>query len=378
MKCANALILSATLIIGGHSDIVIAQAADDPVTNLSLNANRMRTAATTLLASLSASERTAIMFPLAGEARTNWSNTPPYVHPRPGLAMAELSAEQRLYVHDLLRASLSSQGYQKVAGVMRLDDVHRARTLEALPADASDYTRAVSESFGTASYAVAIFGDPRSESEWGWLLQGHHLGASFTVAGNRVGFTPLFLGASPVEVDRSADIGWSALSYELSRGVDLIRSLTAVQVDAAMSAEDVPGDVVNGVGKKATLTKPVGLKASDLSAAQQVLLRRLVEEYVRNADAAAAQAQLAAIADAGWENLTFSWRGAMGGRTESFYYRVQGARILIECTHRPQHIHAIVRDPANDYGEQWLGLNYLEETSAEDLFATATRRTTEQ
>jgi hypothetical protein len=377
VKYLHALIASATLATCCGTAPVI---AEEPARSAgaALDAGRMTDAAKALLESLSAEERRTVMFPLAGEARTNWSNTPPYVHPRPGLRMGALGAEQRLRVHDLLRASLSSQGYQKVAGVMRLDDVHRARTLETLAADAAPYTRAVSESFGSANYAVVIFGDPRVDTDWAWLIQGHHLGASFTVAGDRVGFTPLFLGAGPLQVDRGDDIGWSAMSYELSHAVDLIRSLTPAQRDAAISPDEVPSDVVNGVGKKRNLTKPQGLEAGDMSPAQQALLRRLVEEYVRNANTAAAEAQLAAIDAAGWESLTLSWRGALGDPASDFYYRVQGPRIVIECTHQPQHIHTIVRDPANDYGETWLALSYLEETSAADRFAAATRRAAEQ
>jgi hypothetical protein len=338
-----------------------------------VSARRMTDAAKALLESLSSEQRAAVMFPLEGEARTNWSNTPPYVHPRPGLSMGSLSPEQRLRVHDLLRASMSSQGYQKVAGVMRLDDVHRARTLESLPADASDYTRAVSESFGSAGYAVALFGDPGMSADWGWVIQGHHLGASFTVAGDHVGFTPLFLGAGPLQVDRGADIGWSAMSYELTYAIDLVRSLTPAQREAALSQETVPTDVINGVGKKQSMTEPAGLEADQLTARQRGMLRRLVEEYVRNAEPSAAEELLSAIDATGWDTLRLSWRGALGGPGENFYYRVQGPRIVIELTHQPQHIHTIVRDPANDYGEQWLGLEYLEETSADDLFAASRR-----
>ena len=369
MKYAKKLLVIIVFAGCGYSSLASAADAD---------ANRMTDAAKRLLASLSANQLDSVRFGLEGEARTNWSNTPPYVHPRPGLRIGALTAAQRVLVHDLLRASLSSQGYQKVAGVMRLDDVHRERTLEGLPADASDYTIAVSESFGTANYAMAVFGDPRSDPDWGWLLQGHHLGASFTVADDRVGFTPLFLGATPLELDRGPDIGWSAMSYELSHAADLIRSLTPTQLEAAMSPEEVPGDVVNGVGHKLELTSAEGLIASDMTVQQKALLRRLVEEYVRNANTTAADAQLAAITEAGWDNLSLSWRGGLGGRTEEFYYRIQGERILIEFTHRPQHLHSIVRDPANDYGERWLDLNYLEETSAQDLFMAATRRAQEQ
>jgi len=348
--------------------------ADASVSPQPLDAAHMTAAAIALLASLGPGQVDAASFPLAGEARTNWSNVPPYVHERPGLRVGSLTERQKLLVHDLLRASLSSQGYQKVAGVMRLDDIHRARTLASQPTDISDYDRAVNESFGSANYFVAFFGDPRVDREWAWLLQGHHLGASFTVAGEDIGFLPLFLGAGPLEADRGDYLGWSALSYELDYAADLVRSLTADQLARATSAAAVPGDVINGVGHKGAFTPREGLSAAELAPPQKALLRRLVEEYVRNASPSAAAAQLAAIGAAGWDNLTLSWRGTPGDRSGDFYYRIQGDRILIECTHQPQHMHSIVRDPANDYGEQWLGLDYREETSAADRFAAAAAR----
>jgi hypothetical protein len=49
-----------------------------------------------------------------------------------------------------------------------------------------------------------------------------------------------------------------------------------------------------------------------------------------------------------------------------FYYRVHGPRILIEYdvvdppTSQGGHVHAITRDPTNDYGMDWLGLHYEE------------------
>lgn len=366
-KFTVAAVFAVSTLVGAAT----AQESNDSPLGRAATAERMTMAASALLGSMSASQRDAVMFPLAGEARTNWSNTPPYVHQRPGLRMGMLSAEQRLQVHDLLRASLSSQGYQKVAGVMRLDDLQRERAIESQPADASPYTRAVNQSFGAANYSIAFFGDPRSDDDWAWLIQGHHLGVSITVSDGRIGFTPMFLGAGPLEADRGANIGWSAMSYEISEAVELVRSLNSEQLEQALSHEAVPTDVVNGVGKKRHLTRPEGLRASEMTTAQKAALMRLVEEYVRNADTMAAQDQLAAIGNADWNELTLSWRGALGGVDENFYYRVQGPRILIELTHQPEHIHTIVRDPENDYGERWLGLSYLEETSAEDRFAAS-------
>lgn len=48
-------------------------------------------------------------------------------------------------------------------------------------------------------------------------------------------------------------------------------------------------------------------------------------------------------------------------------YRVHGPSILIEFVREPtvdgspaNHVHAIVRDPRNDYGEDWLKRHYQE------------------
>ena len=116
-----------------------------------------------------------------------------------------------------------------------------------------------------------------------------------------------------------------------------------------------------------------GLRSRDMTPPQQRLLRALVEEYVRNADFDVAEAQLAAIGEAGWDNLWLSWRGATHDATAPHYYRVHGERILIELAHRPNHIHTFVRDPQNDYGEHWLGESYTEAHTAGDRFDAAVR-----
>jgi hypothetical protein len=339
----------------------------------SASAHQMTAAAVALLASLSSAERATVVAPLAGGARTDWSNVPGYAHRRPGLKIGDLDTEKKLRVHDLLRASLSSQGYQKVAGVMRLDDVNSVQQRARLAADADAYTRGVAASFGSANYFLSIFGEPGKDAQWAWLIQGHHLGVSFTVAGERVAFLPMFLGATPLAVAESMETGWSALPHEVSRGVELMRSLSPAQRARAYSAEAVPADVLNGVGNKHRLTPPDGLRAAEMTPLQQRLLRALVEEYVRNADFDAADEQLDAIAAAGWDALTFSWRGSVEDLDAPFYYRVQGPRIVIELRNSEDHIHTIVRDPQNDYGETWLGVEYREPITAAERSAAARR-----
>lgn len=337
------------------------------------SAEQMTSAARDLLASLDAAELERTLFALDATERSHWSNVPYQAHHRPGLRLGDLGREPTLRVHDLLRASLSSQGYQKVVGVMRLDDINRAQQIARLRPDAGAYAKAQAGSFGSDNYFLAFFGDPRTDAQWGWLIQGHHLGVSFTVADGRAAFLPMFVGATPLAVEEDVETGWSALAQEVTRGVELVASLTESQRRVAVSTAEVPEDVLNGVGNKQHFTVAEGLRASALSPQQQRLLRALVEEYVNNADFDVADEQLAAIAAAGWDELSFSWRGAMGDLNAPFYYRVQGPRIVIELRNTADHVHTITRDPANDYGEAWLGLTYLETITAAERSAAARR-----
>jgi hypothetical protein len=350
--------------------------ADIPAASMS--AQQMTAAATAFVASLRPEQRDAAVFAFTGENRTNWSNVPVYVHPRPGLRIRDLTLEQRRGVHALLRASLSSQGYEKLTGIMRLDSIHGARELAHLeqygPAeDDRPFVQQEAESFGTGSYTVAVFGMPGRDSDWGWIIQGHHMAASFTVSGGKVATTPLFLGATPLVLEDGVLAGWSALSHEVTRGFELMAALDADQRAQAVEPGPLPGDVIYGVGEKGQLPEPSGLAAADMTARQRRLLRALVEEYVRNADFDVAEAQLDAIATAGWDGLRFAWRGPTDDPTAPLYYRVHGERVLIELLQRPNHIHTIVRDPGNDYGEAWLDTTLLEPRTAADRFEAATR-----
>ena len=339
----------------------------------STSARQMTEAVRGLLASLNAEQLDDALFTLDAQERSHWSNVPYQAHQRPGLKLGGLDREITLRVHELLRASLSSQGYQKVAGIMRLDDINRTQQIARLAPDATAYAKAQAASFGSDNYFIAFFGDPRADTHWGWLIQGHHLAVSFTVADGKTAFLPMFVGATPLAVEEDVETGWSALAQEVTRGVELVTALTDSQRDVAISPAEVPEDVLNGVGNKHRFTPAEGLRASAMTAEQRRLLRALVEEYVENADFDAADAQLTAIGDAGWDNLAFTWRGAIGDLAQPFYYRVQGPRIVIELRNSANHVHTVTRDPANDYGEAWLGLEYRETMTAAERSAAARR-----
>ncbi|MDX1403017.1 MAG: DUF3500 domain-containing protein [Woeseiaceae bacterium] len=342
------------------------------------SATRMTTAALAFIETLDEAERKATVLPLLGDKRTVWSNLPIImVHPE-GTLIGDMNDEQRLALHDLLRASMSSQGYAKASGIMRLDDLLydiETRRLAADPERRDDpFRKAFVETRSSGNYAFAIFGDPNG-GDWGWKLAGHHYAANFTVSDGRVAFTPMFVGSNPTVVESGPYAGWMAMPHEARRGFDFMLALTDAQQKTATIAETVADDVFEGPGRRASLAKFEGLKADELSVAQMRLLRALVDEYVRNVGNDAARAQLALIDESGWDELWFSWRGPvdLNGR---FYFRVHGPRLLIEYNRQNEtHDHSVMRDPRNDYGEDWLEHHYREyHPSLEEALETARQR----
>ena len=285
---------------------------------------------------------------------------------RSGTRLGDLTDLQRRRFHDLLRASTSSQGYQKIAGVIRLDEVLHEEASAAVESGERRLPERLLESWTSANYWISFFGHP-GDPAWGWLVNGHHLAASFTVAGDRVAFTPLFLGAEPHEIEQGLDAGWRVLANEGERGWLLLQALDEDQRTAVVLGDDIPGDVLTGPGRKGSLSEFSGLPASALTDAQRSLLWELVEEYAANADHGAADAQLERIRADGLDALHFAWIGPVDDVSARYYYRVHGPSVLIEYIveegvgdSAANHVHSIMRDPGNDYGEDWLGKHYEE------------------
>jgi hypothetical protein len=297
-----------------------------------------------------------------------------------GLLIRDMNDEQRKATHTLLRASMSSQGYAKVAGVMWLDDILGEIEQVSLDNDseaANDpYRKAMVETRNSGNFAVAIFGDP-GDGDWGWKIAGNHLAVNFTVSGNRVGFTPTFLGSSPMAIESGRYSGRMVLSHEGQRGIDLMQSLSKSQQQTAIIHPEVAREVFEGPGRRASLAKFEGLKGDELSGHQMHLMHLLIREYLGNVDYDAAAAQLELIEQAGWGELWFSWRGQVDA-AEKFYYRVHGPRLLIEYNRQNEnHDHSIMRDPVNDYGEAWLEEHYKENHPTLEQAIQDTRRRTD-
>lgn len=333
----------------------------------------MSEAATSFLATLSAEERAAATRPFEdAAARVNWSNLPTAMAPRDGLSLAVMSPAQRQAAHTMLIATMSSQGYGKTAAIMWLDDILRAEETAwlasaTLTPEQREQRERIISSRNSGNYFLIIFGEP-GDSRWGWSISGHHMAANFTVVDGNVAFTPLFLGASPQTVRSGQYAGWRVLQHEIDRGFTLMASLNEEQRQDAVLADAVTADLFTGRGRKDSLAAPVGLRASQLDTQQQALLWGLIREFVGDVADEPAAVQLESIRRDGLDALHFAWWGRTDEPDQRFMYRIHGPSILIEyvrendaATGGPSnHVHAIVRDPRNDYGEDWLGRHYTE------------------
>ncbi len=295
--------------------------------------------------------------------RKDWSNLPARMHQRNGLSFGEMTDAQKIAAYKLLEAGLSSQGYGKVAGVMRLDDVW---------ADAVNERRAGQGSamFGSDKYWMALFGVPDAKAPWGWQLDGHHLAINFTSVNGTPVLTPMFFGAEPDVVLNGKYAGWRIFAAERSKGLALVHALDDAQRATAILADEVPDAIFEGPAAGGALKKMEGIQASKLNNEQRALLWSLIDEYLNNAPADVAETQRAKIVADGEDQLYFAWMGPIDEEA-NIYFRVHGPSVVIEYDNvfagppvgrngYSNHIHTILREPSNDFGDDLLRKHYAE------------------
>jgi hypothetical protein len=325
-----------------------------------------------LLRTFSDEQKAVAVRPIDDQAaRTSWHYLPQDMTTRAGITLAQLTPEQRTAVQKMLVGALSSQGYGKLTHIMWLEEILRASEAAALTGStargaALKQQQARLASRDPSKYWVVVFGDPGS-ANWGWTFSGHHFAVNFTVVSGRVAFTPLFTGANPQTVLDGEHVGERTLQHEIDKAFRLVRSLDQKQRNVAVLSPNVPPTIFADKGKKGAVTAFEGLRANQLDASQRELLMSLVNEFLGDTSEEAAAAQRASILKDGLNSLRFAWWGQTEDPAKRFVYRIHGPSILIELSREQNpdgtpanHIHSIVRDPRNDYGEGWLRQHYEE------------------
>jgi len=326
-----------------------------PIRSTGVSTEPVRKAAEAFLASLDEKQRQATLFPVDDQEWRKWSNIHRYT--RQGAGLLNMTDRQRELAFGLLRAGLSAKGLQKTRDVMRLNG-----TLGELTRRPDEY--------GEWLYWITVMGKPSATEPWGWQLDGHHAIINYFILRDQVVMTPSFLGSEPIRAESGKFAGTVVMQDEQNKGQALMAALTEAQRRKAILETSKPGNNNLGEAFRDNLVLDyAGIRASELTAPQKLLLLDLIGEYADNLDDGHARVKMEEVR-MHLDKTHFAWIGETGPEAV-FYYRIQSPVILIEFDHqRPvalegprvpgrRHIHTVVRTPnGNDYGKDLLRQHY--------------------
>lgn len=313
-------------------------------------ADRIRAAAAHWLDGLEPDQRLRAGFPFDSPERFVWDYLP---GARRGLTLADMTEPQQAAAMGLVAASLSDRTAGEVRAILALELVLR----ELERGSGKDLARR-----DPGRYGFAVFGEPKGPAPWSWRVGGHHVAVHVTIAGGRVvGTTPSFLGANPATIPHGSLAGRRTLDGEETLARALLQGMSAAERRIAVVDPVAPPDILSGTGRLADLREiPVGIRHDQLGRPGRVALDRLIRHYLERA--------APNVAEAAWEqvraddvgSVTFAWAGP-GEPGRGHYYAIRGPRLLIEYDNTQDganHIHAVWRDPVNDWGEDLLAAHY--------------------
>lgn len=320
-------------------------------------------AAQRFLGLLTPGELESVRYDLAAPQWRAWSN-PEFMVYRVGLRLEVLTPDKVSAVHDVLRASLSPEGYERIAEAMALNGY--LGELVDLPTVMNE-----------RSYWFSVYGEPDPVEPWGWQLFGHHVAVNFVSVGGRHVIAPVFIGGEPTLSEGAHPPLFEAreeLALELAGSLDADQRTQAVVygsvLDPAMPEGRVhPADErhVAGAFRDNRVVPYEGIPVTGLDQRQRQLLRDIVADFLLPLIEAQRELALAEY-DAHLDETWFSWYGATDG-SQPFYLRIQSPVIIAEVDDHAGvwlsnrlparfHVHTTLRHPnGNDYGRaliaQW-------------------------
>lgn len=135
-----------------------------------------------------------------------------------GIRLDETTQQTQTLIHDVLRASLSPEGYKKSLGCTLTN--HFLGELLNGPAVLNKH-----------SYNFRLFLPPSTRapsltSPWGFTFFGHHLCLAVCFVGTRMVIGPTFMGAEPDRIDVGPHEGLRLFTQEEIRALNLMRDLS--------------------------------------------------------------------------------------------------------------------------------------------------------
>ena len=352
---------------------------------------RMGEAAANFLAGLSTDQRAKARLDFADQVeRTTWHYTPT---PRQGLPFTEMDRQQQRLAQRLIMAGLSREGYNVATTIMGIETL-----LDAKEGFRSDLWWRDSR-----LYYVTVFGEPDGQKPWGWRFEGHHISLNFTIVGGQiVSPTPTFFGSNPASSPLMGGQTLRPLAGIEDLARQLMHELSAEQQATALLTTKAPPDIVTlnrpavvagslpaktpGIDdtlavasqfrtmerliqerditsaelEAVRLNGAKGIAAAQMSASQRQILQALIGDYIHRMPDELAEIEMNKLKEQGMEQIHFAWAGGLE-RGEGHYYRLQGARFLVEYDNTQNdanHIHSVWRDAQSDFGADLIAQHY--------------------
>lgn len=326
-------------------------------------AGAMVQAATAFLAALTPEQRAKAAMSFDDPERFVWQESPGV---RSGVVLRDLNDAQRKLAMALLRTGVGERGYQKIQMSMARETVLSAqqKTPEGQAVRHPDL------------FYITIFGTPSTTTPWGWTYEGHHISTHFTVRGNQVSTSPIFLGSQPNDLPAArlegtalaaaqkipAALAGRILPGEEDKARALVQSLDAKQRAMAVfdRTEKRDADMITGINtRRVTPISSPGLHARQMNAQQKAMLVALVEEYLAHFPAdIVADRRRRLLEGAALDEISFQWAGSTEAG-QAHAYIVQGPAFIIEYAqirnNTVGHVHTIWREFNGDFGGEIVG-----------------------
>lgn len=286
-----------------------------------------------------------LLFPIDSEERVSWTNLPTPKDEK-GLRFSDLNSEQVEAGLKMLATMLSKEGYDTAVHIPLADD-------ELIPVGEKATKQ---QGYGVDNFILILFANPSVDETWALQYDGHHLAYNLTFQGEKVTMSPSFIGTRPSKFELNGE-EIKPINGLSNKALKLINLLEGDQLKQAVIAKK-HFDLRTGAGKDGVVPAPRGVQVRTFSDSQKKALMMLMGEYTAVMPAEVAKLRNAEL-EKELDQMYFAW----GGSTEAgkpISYAIQGPSAIIEYTCRGggkqalDHIHAIYRNPKNEYGVRFV------------------------
>jgi hypothetical protein len=281
-----------------------------------------------------------------------------------GLRVDAMTADTMNAVYELLRVSLSPEGFERVWTAMMMTQAENQEDLHRI-----------------AGYQFCLFGEPGPFSPWGFNLFGDNVCVNVFTLGGEVVIGPFFVSSGPSFTEQGLVDGVQVFDREEAAGLALMASLNQQQqCEASLSGEiedfsmdqDLfdPMDYrsLGGAHQDNRIVPYEGICAADLNLDQQRALLNIVRTFNQVLPQDSLDLFMQRV-ESHINETYFSWLGPVH-IDAPFYFRIHSPVVMVELDHqdgimvpgtsnRQYRIHATQRLPnRGDYGaallDEWV------------------------